>query len=351
MRKGLCLILAVAILIIPSKVFGISGACSSHGGVNCSAGANLEGNVVCNDGWANSSVLFSQTDECNCPLPVSYGCKTENDYGALLNSNITSGQQEFMNQISSGSLKACRDQITKYQADLLTYNKCLANSQPQQSYTNSNNNLKQLETDFISSMNATCKSSLGVNGYYDFNQKSCFCNKGYISGMQGASLKCILPADYCKQVLGENSHPVMEKFSLPINIKNRGSATENCACDSGYILTSGKCLIASILSNFNNNVSNSQSNVEPSTVNAPSLKQTAEPVVKNITINTPKPEIISQPNKPKIDKAPIIGSATENISIPTSSTTIIAPNVSPEKKSKIRSLINGIINFFKKIKF
>ena len=40
------------------------GACSYHNGVNCSAGGNIDGKVVCNDGWVNSSVYFYQTDEC-----------------------------------------------------------------------------------------------------------------------------------------------------------------------------------------------------------------------------------------------------------------------------------------------
>lgn len=45
-------------------VFATSGACSYHGGVDCSAGAAADGSVICNDGWTDSSVQYSDMDEC-----------------------------------------------------------------------------------------------------------------------------------------------------------------------------------------------------------------------------------------------------------------------------------------------
>lgn len=36
-----------------------SGACSSHDGVDCSAGPDSDGSVICNDGWRGSSVEYS----------------------------------------------------------------------------------------------------------------------------------------------------------------------------------------------------------------------------------------------------------------------------------------------------
>ena len=58
------------IFLIIFFVFGVyfayatSGACSDHGGVSCSAGADFDGSVVCNDGWRDSSVSYSATSEC-----------------------------------------------------------------------------------------------------------------------------------------------------------------------------------------------------------------------------------------------------------------------------------------------
>lgn len=50
-----------------------SGACSYHGGVNCSAGADYDGSVICNDGWTDSSVSYSSMSSCqssktSCPM-------------------------------------------------------------------------------------------------------------------------------------------------------------------------------------------------------------------------------------------------------------------------------------------
>ncbi|KKK57345.1 hypothetical protein LCGC14_3055410 [marine sediment metagenome] len=36
-----------------------SGACSGHGGVNCAAGPDTDGSVICTDGWLGSSVTYS----------------------------------------------------------------------------------------------------------------------------------------------------------------------------------------------------------------------------------------------------------------------------------------------------
>jgi hypothetical protein len=41
-----------------------SGACSSHGGVDCSAGPDSDGSVICVDGWLNSSVSYSSMKKC-----------------------------------------------------------------------------------------------------------------------------------------------------------------------------------------------------------------------------------------------------------------------------------------------
>ncbi len=47
-----------------SSVFATSGCCSSHGGVNCAAGAQANGHVICNDGWTGSSCLYSSMVMC-----------------------------------------------------------------------------------------------------------------------------------------------------------------------------------------------------------------------------------------------------------------------------------------------
>jgi len=65
--KKFATILATATLF--SAMFSLpalatSGACSGHLGVNCNAGADYDGSVICNDGWRNSSVSYSSMVMC-----------------------------------------------------------------------------------------------------------------------------------------------------------------------------------------------------------------------------------------------------------------------------------------------
>lgn len=61
--KKLILVLGF-FLVMPVLVSAASGACSGHGGVNCSAGPDSDGSVVCNDSWRNSSVSYSSMAMC-----------------------------------------------------------------------------------------------------------------------------------------------------------------------------------------------------------------------------------------------------------------------------------------------
>lgn len=45
-------------VIFASTVHATSGACSSHEGVNCAAGPDTDGSVICNDGTNGSSILY-----------------------------------------------------------------------------------------------------------------------------------------------------------------------------------------------------------------------------------------------------------------------------------------------------
>lgn len=60
-------------LLIPSSL-AKSGACSGHGGVNCSGGADSDGSVICMDGWEDSSVSYASMVMCSSyspePLPA-----------------------------------------------------------------------------------------------------------------------------------------------------------------------------------------------------------------------------------------------------------------------------------------
>jgi hypothetical protein len=72
--KKLLFILALCVLL-PQNVFAVSGACSYHGGVSCSAGADWDGSVICNDGWKDSSIKYG--DMIMCSNQPSYSCSGE----------------------------------------------------------------------------------------------------------------------------------------------------------------------------------------------------------------------------------------------------------------------------------
>lgn len=57
-------LLFVISLIFPNYLFATSGCCSGHSGVNCAAGAQANGNVICNDGWRGSSCSYSSMVMC-----------------------------------------------------------------------------------------------------------------------------------------------------------------------------------------------------------------------------------------------------------------------------------------------
>jgi len=42
----------------------LSGACSNHSGVNCPVGPDIDGSVICNDGWAESTVEYAYNEDC-----------------------------------------------------------------------------------------------------------------------------------------------------------------------------------------------------------------------------------------------------------------------------------------------
>lgn len=106
--KKYFLTLSLLTMLLPSSAFAISGACSYHNGVNCTASPNYDGNVICNDGWTNSSVKYVDTEECS-----DYINCTQTQYNDLLSKyGINNTKQQIIdlqNQISSITSQASID--------------------------------------------------------------------------------------------------------------------------------------------------------------------------------------------------------------------------------------------------
>ncbi len=174
------LVLFASIFFINSSAQATSGACSGHGGVDCSAGADYDGSVVCNDGWRNSSVSYGSMIMCSgynsyYSAPAIPSCPLYSTYDSL------SGSCKCMyGYISSGGSCVSRDQV--------------------------------------------CRNQLGYNSSYDILSDNCKCDYGYV--IDGGS--CTYGNLVCHRKFGYNS--------------SYTSYSNKCECDYGYqIDSSGQC--------------------------------------------------------------------------------------------------------------
>ena len=218
--------LAVFFSFIPFMALATSGACSSHGGVNCSAGGDLFGKVICNDGWSNSAVYFSDTDECktSCTPPPVVGCTNENDAGALSSQLARSGGYLGDSTSGTGAMVTCRTQITAYQTALQTYNSCLASKSANSS---SSYNYGNVDSTVQAKMQDYCTKKSGPQSVYNSAKTICDCTPGYKIGKNS---QCISYSAYCAERIGDNSY-----FS---------ETDQFCICNSGYVVgDDGKCIL------------------------------------------------------------------------------------------------------------
>ena len=84
--------------------FATNGACSSHQGVNCSAGPDFDGSVICYDGWKQSSVAFSFADECK---KITTTCDVSALNALLTNSGLagsSEGEQRMADCIAKNNI-------------------------------------------------------------------------------------------------------------------------------------------------------------------------------------------------------------------------------------------------------
>jgi hypothetical protein len=145
-KHFLLLSLSLIILGISSTVFATSGACSSHGGVNCSAGAGDNGQAICNDGWDGSSVSYYSVAECqttptapSCTLPIQNYCPGGPSY-------ISTCGAPALGTMYSSCIASCASQTNQYQTEMANYNSCITQQQSiQQQQEISSINLQQNE--------------------------------------------------------------------------------------------------------------------------------------------------------------------------------------------------------------
>lgn len=85
------------LFFIPLIIQATSGACSGHQGVNCNAGPDWDGSVICNDNWRDSSVSYYSMKMCentfdNSCRGYSPSCKYLNNPNLLELKKIKAAQ-------------------------------------------------------------------------------------------------------------------------------------------------------------------------------------------------------------------------------------------------------------------
>lgn len=107
-------------------VFATSGACSSHGGVDCSY-QSVDGDAICNDGW-NSSVPYTLMIECRassqCTRPITKEC-SENYMAGLATQALENGSAQSAPDLVAGQEQVCLNQNAEYHSELNAYNSCI----------------------------------------------------------------------------------------------------------------------------------------------------------------------------------------------------------------------------------
>lgn len=298
-----------------------SGACSWHGGVNCSAYSPINGNAICNDG-ADSGVAYSFMSECSPNathpyLTCSASCSLDaiqsqcDDQKAVARGiSVTSGlsgspmastQQNEIDTDCQNKKRACEIEINGY-------NSCVSLNNQRFEQQNQLINQRALIT-----KKASCNAQGGENYNYDSNSNSCKCDKYY--WLEGGS--CVFSVLSCAQKFGQNSKPVYD---------NSGNNT--CQCVDGYSFDSaGKCV----------------SNTKPSEVSFSQLLDKNSSLIKE-TNN--KSGFI--PEKKEVDSPSV--KPEKNIEATTTSTSSVKNELNINSNTQLKvSFWGKIFNFMKSI--
>jgi len=205
--------------LFPNISLAISGACSSHAGVNCSAGFDSDGSVICNDGWIDSSVGYYSVQECNICSSYLYhtGCKNKSDFNLI--------RDKYGSVFSGMRIEAenkCLAEIQNYETKQVKYEQCM-DLREEAVRVRSNymdTKLKQILEQF--STNNTipkCPS----NSSYNNTTNNCPCDTGYI--ISGNS--CVSADNLCKSSIKDSKYNV---------------TTRKCECGNGFVLKNNQCI-------------------------------------------------------------------------------------------------------------
>ena len=233
------ILVILCFLLIPFQAIkATSGSCSLHSGVNCYAGSDWDGSVICNDGWKDSLVRYSDADECSASKYIyiadldQYN-KIINDIRISCNSSkqstkdffnnlIQESKQKYLNLANSEKARLLKLGITpsdsawsNAEAGQLeraaTAETTIKNDMDMHLAETENSCLKK-ELVYIydpNLYNRVCTSKLGVYSQFNKTKQECECLDGYVFGFDSSS------------------------FSL--------ACIKKVICETGFILNNGVC--------------------------------------------------------------------------------------------------------------
>lgn len=330
--------LIMASFLFVENVGAISGACSSHNGVNCSMGRQPNGKVYCNDGWAESVADYDFMVACknykfNCNIAEWSILSEKYDLWGFFNqmqditdkmSDIAHDAADLSKSYDANLFYTLQTQYNtlKKQYDLalsFAERECEAlgaDRDSQQNYErmqlelynlelkNARDKLAQLEQeeqklteDYLTALKNlnTCPENSTLNS------DSCNCNDGYIS----TGSACITYTQSCQAKYGVNSY----------------GEKQYCHCSAGYSINTSQtaCIKTEVKS------------PTPSPTEKPTVKEIIKteegateikPTIQAADKSNEVPQKITQPAEKLIMKdetakeSTLTASASEKISVP-----------------------------------
>jgi hypothetical protein len=393
--------LLLVFVFIPNVSLAISGACSSHYGVNCSIGPDSDGSVVCNDGWRDSSADYYSAVECTDCSSYLYhiGCKDQSDIDAIRDDFGSRGL--FFSGAREVEESYCIAEIQEYENKKLQYQQCLDIQQEALRLKDSylNEEWRQLEQQINeqvtticpvnSSYNSStgrcqcysgylvlnggcvpgdnwCQSNYGVHINYNQQNKTCEC----VSGYTFKDNRCISLTESCQNKYGINSYSSGNSCLCYSGYEWNVLGTEcvkTLVCGDGYIKRDNQCITYTqdCMNTFGSNVIGSKGDIGNSSCNCKSgyewnLERTAcvltktspspTPTIKETSVmdNVPEDTLIKETEEERVEKTADIN--TTNTANTVSSVNETEENSKEDEKGFLSRLFQSILSFFRNLK-
>lgn len=234
------------------------GACSWHGGVNCSAGSDYDGSVICKDGWRDSSVGYRDVcmDSCSSGYTPEYlqtllKCYSDRNAqsrildlqrNALVNARfngVYTQTPEQLQALTEEQKKAIQSRDNNQLMVLLSEVTALMDSNKNACQTVED--LKPVFCkDFLRSISPACPSNASLIN------NACTCDVGYTWNGNA----CVTYMQACQASFGVNSYGVLGRDGKAdcycIEGFQWNSARTNCeptpTCSQNATLVKGDCV-------------------------------------------------------------------------------------------------------------